>query len=71
MVERSLSISETALQPPLDVYGEYAMPKGLEESNDGTEAPFTDAPPLDPDDDDCEDTGAAVDAGTLSEVEGS
>jgi hypothetical protein len=71
MVERSLSISETALQPPLDVYGEYAIPNGLEESNDGTEALFAEAPPLDPDDDDCEETGGAVDAGTLTEVEGS
>jgi hypothetical protein len=47
MVLRSLSMSETALQPPDDVYGEYATANGFDESNDGTDTPFADAPPLD------------------------
>jgi hypothetical protein len=40
IVSRSLEISPIALQPPVEVYGEYAIAKGFDESNDGTELLF-------------------------------
>jgi hypothetical protein len=37
-------MAETSLHPPDEVYGEYPMPKGLDESKDGTETPFRPTP---------------------------
>ena len=50
----SAAIDETSLQPPVDVYGEYEMPNGLEESKEGTETPFSEMPPEDDEDEDKE-----------------
>lgn len=33
------------MQPPDDVYGEYATANGFEESNDGTETPLRETSP--------------------------
>jgi len=38
----------------VDVYGEYEMPNGLEESKEGTETPFSEMPPEDDEDEDKE-----------------
>ena len=38
-------MAETSLQPPDEVYGEYATANGFEESKDGTEAPLRETPP--------------------------
>jgi len=38
----------------VEVYGEYEMPNGLEESNEGTETPFSEMPPEDEDDEEDE-----------------
>ena len=45
MVRRSEAIADTSLQPPDDVYGEYATANGCEGSNDGTETPLRETPP--------------------------
>ena len=37
-------MSETALHPPEEVYGEYERANGFDESNDGTETPFRETP---------------------------
>jgi len=33
-------MAETVLHPPEEVYGEYAMANGFDESNEGTETPL-------------------------------
>jgi hypothetical protein len=37
-------MAETVLHPPVEVYGEYAMANGFEESNEGTETPLRATP---------------------------
>jgi len=37
-------MSETALHPPVEVYGEYAIANGFDESNEGTETPLRATP---------------------------
>jgi len=56
-------MSETALHPPEEVYGEYAMANGFDESNDGTETPFRATPDELDDEEPVEAGAAAVDAG--------
>jgi hypothetical protein len=40
-----VAIAETSLQPPDEVYGEYATANGFEESKDGTDTPLRETPP--------------------------